>query len=213
MIPGDKKIEPVEFDSETSETSRRIMQAALDVFLEKGYVKATTRAIAAAAGVNEVTLFRHFGNKLNLLTAVVDAFSMAPGLRDLLQNQLTGDYQRDLHILANYLLISGMNRKRGMTRLLMCEAQQAPEIRHIVMNTQVQTRSLLAEYFRKQVDNQATRDGLPPDVLAQSFFGIVISYGMTLHSFQEDEIVHETPSDVLVAQYVDIFYRGTARQV
>lgn len=54
-----------------SQTDDRILAAAERVFAEKGLDAATTRAIAAAAGVNEVTLFRRFGTKAALLAAVV----------------------------------------------------------------------------------------------------------------------------------------------
>jgi AcrR family transcriptional regulator len=45
----------------------RILEAALEVFAEAGTRGATTRRIAEAAGVNEVTLFRQFGSKDALL--------------------------------------------------------------------------------------------------------------------------------------------------
>lgn len=51
-------------------TRDRLLQAAIQVFSEAGYVGATTRAIAQQAGVSEVTLFRHFQRKEQLLQAV-----------------------------------------------------------------------------------------------------------------------------------------------
>lgn len=45
----------------------RILQAAERVFAQYGPAGATTRRIAEEAGVNEVTLFRHFGSKEVLL--------------------------------------------------------------------------------------------------------------------------------------------------
>lgn len=49
--------------SKKDETRNRIMNIALKLFSEQGYTQTTTRQIAAEAGVNELTLFRHFGNK------------------------------------------------------------------------------------------------------------------------------------------------------
>lgn len=48
-------------------TEDRILDAALRVFAEMGFRGATTRRIADEAGVNEVTLFRRFGSKEDLL--------------------------------------------------------------------------------------------------------------------------------------------------
>lgn len=45
----------------------KLLRAALRVFEESGPRGATTRRIAAEAGVNEITLFRHFGSKAALL--------------------------------------------------------------------------------------------------------------------------------------------------
>lgn len=49
----------------------RLLAAAARIFARDGLTGATTRAIAREAGVNEVTLFRHFGSKERLLAAVV----------------------------------------------------------------------------------------------------------------------------------------------
>ena len=46
------------------ETRERIFSAAREIFALKGPHGTTTREIADRAGVNEATLFRHFGNKL-----------------------------------------------------------------------------------------------------------------------------------------------------
>jgi AcrR family transcriptional regulator len=52
-------------------TEDRILVAATRVFAEEGVSGATTRKIALAAKVNEVTLFRHFKTKEELLRQVI----------------------------------------------------------------------------------------------------------------------------------------------
>lgn len=53
------------------QTHQRILDAATAEFAQKGYSGATTRGIATRAGVNELTLFRHFGSKDELMAAVL----------------------------------------------------------------------------------------------------------------------------------------------
>ena len=50
---------------------QRILEAALKVFASEGYTGATTRRIAEEANVAEVTLFRKFQSKENLLREVL----------------------------------------------------------------------------------------------------------------------------------------------
>ena len=56
----------------------RLLDAAAVVFARDGLAAATTREIAQAAGVNEVTIFRLFKNKQNLLSAVLKRVFAGP---------------------------------------------------------------------------------------------------------------------------------------
>lgn len=51
----------------------RLFATTVQVFAERGFDSATTREIAARAGVNEVTLFRRFGTKTELVRASLEA--------------------------------------------------------------------------------------------------------------------------------------------
>jgi AcrR family transcriptional regulator len=52
-------------------TRQRILKAANEVFSRDGFQGATTREIAREAGVNEVTIFRHFHTREELLHAAL----------------------------------------------------------------------------------------------------------------------------------------------
>ena len=57
--------------SSADQTRQRLLDAAAETFSRDGIQGATTREIARRAGVNEVTLFRHFKSKEQLLRAVL----------------------------------------------------------------------------------------------------------------------------------------------
>jgi AcrR family transcriptional regulator len=54
---------------------QKLLEAAMRVFAESGFRGATTRRIAEAAGVNEVTLFRQFKSKTALITEVAELYA------------------------------------------------------------------------------------------------------------------------------------------
>lgn len=70
-----------------AEARRRLQQAALELYRERGYDRTTAAEIAARAGVNERTFFRHFPDKREVLfdgeadlrDALVRAVEEAPG--------------------------------------------------------------------------------------------------------------------------------------
>lgn len=69
------------------DTRARLLAATADVVRRSGYARATTRAIAEAAGVAEGTIYRHFPDKQRLFLAavmdrnqaVVDRLAALPG--------------------------------------------------------------------------------------------------------------------------------------
>lgn len=110
-------------------SDEKILEAAVIVVAEHGYSGATTRQIAAAAGVNEVTLFRRFGNKANLLREAMlrelSAFEEAGGARH------TGDVHADLERIV--ALYQGLLERRGrMVPTLLAELSRRPELREVV---------------------------------------------------------------------------------
>jgi AcrR family transcriptional regulator len=53
-------------------TRGAVLSAARDLFVERGYVATTVRAIADRAGVSPETVYATFGNKRSLLSSVLD---------------------------------------------------------------------------------------------------------------------------------------------
>lgn len=58
-------------DNMSKETKEIIMDTALKIFAEEGYVGAKTRVIAESSGFSEMTLFRKFKSKENLFNAIL----------------------------------------------------------------------------------------------------------------------------------------------
>lgn len=67
-----------------AEARRRLQQAALELYRERGFDQTTTAEIAARAGVNERTFFRHFPDKRELLVAGQETLSrlLAEGIAE-----------------------------------------------------------------------------------------------------------------------------------
>lgn len=60
----------------TTDSRDRLLEVAARVYAEAGYHGTTTRRIAEEAGLNEVTLFRQFGNKDALLQEAIEQASV-----------------------------------------------------------------------------------------------------------------------------------------
>src|SRR5882724_5411671 len=113
-----------------SPTRQRLLDAAFRVCSERGLHGATTREIAEVADVNEVTLFRHFGNKEKLIAALFQR-AVTDQIESLIQSfnesePDANDLQRDLTRYArryNELLMTN----EALIRTLIGEARRHPE--------------------------------------------------------------------------------------
>jgi AcrR family transcriptional regulator len=195
-------------ESRADKTRQRLIEAAAQVFAGEGYARATTRALAAAAGVNEVTLFRHFGNKESLFAAVTEQYA-GPAVTTALEAQLSGDYHRDLLMVGNQLLQVLLERKEVL-RMMLCEASHFPEVRAVMVQNPRQIRRMLARYLQQQIERGQVRP-LHREATAQAFAGMVFSYAI-MWEILGDSVEPEITTEELVAQFVDIFVQGTIRR-
>jgi AcrR family transcriptional regulator len=186
-------------------TRLRILQAAAQQFSAQGYSGATTRAIAAAAGVSELTLFRHFGSKKALFLAMMAENSPLPGLRAGLSAQASGDLRPDLvGIGLNFL--SAIQARRREILMTLREAEAMPELRPMIVQAPLQQRRILAAYLERQAAQGHLR--LPdPSLAAQALLGMLFAYAIQL-PLLEDQPEANASLEHVVSSFVDIFLRG-----
>lgn len=92
-------------------TEKRILDAALKVFGEKGYKGVTTKDIASKSGFDESTLFRNFGTKKNLFKSVLNENNqkMNENLNKILSNNEFKTQKEFLETLIHNLAALGKN--------------------------------------------------------------------------------------------------------
>ncbi len=196
-------------------TDERILSAALQVFLEKGFNGATTRVIASAADINEVTLFRHYGNKLNLLKAVIEHFSPLSDLENVVNNQLSGNYHDDLRVLGKHI-IKRMTDQPDILTFLMISGREIPELPDLLVDIPMRVILLLTDFFQRHIEHGAVRQTFSPLLLSQVFFSQIV--GFVISSYRIKPQMHKLPLQLeeamlpleqAVDQFVDIFIVGT----
>jgi AcrR family transcriptional regulator len=193
------------FNSSPTDTRSKIIQAASNLFAERGYAGTTTRSIAERADVNEVTLFRHFGTKENLAREIMSQYG-GQAIAEKLSHHLTGDYRQDL-LLIGKTLLQVMHDRNDAMRMAICEAGNFPEFREVVADNPRQLRMMLARYFESLMDNHQIRSG-HPELLAQAFLGMFFSYTV-LQGFLLDNLDPEPTPPEVVEGFVDLFIHGT----
>ncbi len=145
--------------------NNQILDAALEVIVQRGYTGATTREIAAAAGINEVTLFRRFGSKDKLLRAVVEQEAerfAATGVR------YSGDLEGDLLRVVQFYRDLMATRGRVIVMIL-DEIPRQPTLQEIMQTPIAIFREIAALIQRYQDDGVLVKE--PPIQALASLVG------------------------------------------
>lgn len=193
-------------------TEQRILDAALKIFASEGYTGATTRRIAEEADVAEVTLFRKFQSKQNLLKEVLiknrASFSaLDESLFQVREND--SDLQTDLYILGKKISDIMRDKKRGgkyhmFMLMLFEEGRRRPEVAEILLSVFQVNIGRLSDYFEMQIKNGKIRDinSRSAALAFVSYFAhISLLTGIFGDSFLGD-------IDEEIERFIDIFTRG-----
>jgi len=186
----------------------RILDAALELFVELGYKGATTRAIASRARVNEVTVFRHFGTKQGLFRAVV---SRETDIRDRLaglEPRPSGDMTADL-ALFGAMMAEGMRSRTALFKLLVREVGRDPTLWDQVSQAPFGVIGKLEGYFAHAKAEGLTGD-IDPHVAAIAFFSFFFR-SLISESFMGRDVFIEMDRSA-VEGFVRIFVDGIRRR-
>ena len=132
-----------------------LIQAALELFVEKGFSATRSEEVAARAGVSKGTLFLYFQTKEDLFrevirTRLVDHF-LAWGQEFEEYEGPTGEMLR-IGLLAWWERI-GNTPAGGLTKLVLSESHNFPEIAAYYQTSVVQPgRDLLGRIFQRGID-------------------------------------------------------------
>lgn len=121
----------------------RILQAAAQVYAQHGYRGATTRRIAEEAGVNEVTVFRHFGNKSALLACAVQECGMQEAVPPLPAIPRRPEQELTAWIQAR---MEHVRHNRQLILQAMSELSERPDMESAVCHGPVDASNQLRDY-------------------------------------------------------------------
>jgi len=157
----------------------RLLAAAAEVFADQGLMAATTRGIAEAADVNEVTLFRHFGNKQNLLTAVIEqVFAAGPVEQEVsvpLPEGAEGPLWKLMWDYAQFYR-ARLGRNVRLIRVLIGEIQHCDEnARQIVRGVFLPQRQEFLERLESAQKQGFLRPTADPEMVVDQMCGMILS--------------------------------------
>jgi AcrR family transcriptional regulator len=125
---------------------RRILDAAEQLFAERGFDRTSTARIASAAGVPHGLIFYHFKTKMDLLLAVVRD-SEGAVTDDLLRQPPAGADLRQAVAEIWRQLSAALGQPSTVRRIIFQELAAHPEVRQRAMELQDQISAVVSQHL------------------------------------------------------------------
>ena len=176
------------------ETSQKIIDAAMMLVRDNGYVATTTKAIAKAAGVNECTLFRKFKNKKDIVLQGVSQAgwraNITPEIFENVQWDLQADIEMFMKAYMDRITPDFVNLSIGLRAPQLYEETSA-----LIMKVPQAFLSSFTQYLNKMFDlgkiPNADFDALALTVFSSTFGYAFLnaSFGNELSTVEKDEYI------------------------
>lgn len=161
-------------------TRQRLIQSALQLFITQGISGTTTRQIAEAAEVNEVTLFRHFGSKHGLLLGVLEESTAFQSLGQALNshNQSSESTEQAFQEYASYCL-HALEQVPDLIRSLVGEANQYPADNRLALGKRMtEVTQYMAQYLESFMAQRQLTPQFSTEKLASLLECLLLGYAV-----------------------------------
>lgn len=191
-----------------SERRTQLLEIALNVFSEKGFNGATTKEIAAAAGVTEAIIFRHFPTKQALYKAVLESEIGCPGFENWMaeaKSCMDRDDDAGLFRAIATAIVEGYRGDARLERVLMFAALEGNEqgLAHF-RSFSMPIYEFLRDYIARRQRSGALVN-LKPGVILTAISGMAQRYAMLTQMFGFR--VEFTDQEV-IAEFTQILMNG-----
>ena len=188
-----------------------LLEAALDLFVEKGFAATRVEEVAARAGVSKGTLFLYFPSKEDLFKAVVRENVVAPvtqGAAEVAQFQgTTGE-------LLEWMLLQwwrryGATKASGISKLVMSEASNFPELASFYRQEVIEPGQALVRFALQRGLDRGELQPLNIELALHSVMAPLLFLVMWKHSMGPCSPANEhIDPEQFISQHAQLLVRG-----
>jgi AcrR family transcriptional regulator len=196
----------------SEETRQAILQAALDLFLEKGYAETSVDEIARKASLAKGTIFFHFKTKLGLLLEVFRSLSR---LEEDFSGSDTGiekSYQKGWAVedVMKYTATKTFEhgeKKSALRRLWMLEALRLKGKEGLFYRELVQRPATPLEEFMMKRQKEGVFREFDPYIVSLAFFGSLFAIRLWHEQMQGNKI-RPLSQEKVIEEITNLFLNG-----
>jgi AcrR family transcriptional regulator len=189
----------------------QLLAVAVSLFSDRGFRGTTTKEIAQAAGVSEAMVFRHFANKEELYTAILDHKACSGGAFDPELMVAEALQQKDDRAVFEGLALGALQyheRDPEFQRLLLHSALERHELAQMFFEEFVRrVYEFLGGYIRQRQGDGALIE-MDPAIVVRAFIGMVMHHSLNNNLWDPNRRLLNISNESAATHFTDILLKG-----
>lgn len=190
---------------ELDATEEKIVNATFNILQKEGVTKATTKKIAKEAGVNEVTIFRKFDSKKNLVEVTknyhIQLFmEKLEEIFDFRDNEEIEEYLQ----ISFFGLLSLSDNEFSVLKVALEEVREIPENKLLISQVTDAILDKNEEFFKMQIEQGKIRE-VDPRVLGAICFSVLFQ---SIVFWKVYNISQDLETSKYNEKFLDIIFNG-----
>ena len=189
---------------EKENTEEKIIRATFDIVQREGLQKATTKKIAAEAGVNEVTIFRKFENKKNLIKKTKEYYTKQLTAKLEESFEFSEDDSIEEYLKRSFNKILEFSEEDfNIIRVAMQEVKNDDDKKLLITTITDTIINKLDDFFKLQLKKGTIKD-LNSKAVALMCFSIIFQSLILWQIYNDGELA----ADYYAEDFLDIIFNG-----
>ncbi len=211
MIKELDTIEPATSRMTGDERRSQILQIAINLFSQRGFSGTTTKEIARAAGVSEAMVFRHFANKDELYSAILDHKACNRTFQNPFEEVGEKIKAKDDYGVFYTMALNALDHHTedcDFLRLMLHSALEDHDLARMFFESFItDVYNFLGDYIRQRQADGAFR-AIEPNVVVRAFVGMFVHHSLNNLLWDKEQKLLKISNEEAAKNFTEILLRG-----
>ncbi len=193
----------------------QILEVAIRLFSQRGFSGTTTKEIARMAGVSEAMVFKHFANKEELYSAILDLKSCDRAVQNRFEDLVQKTEAKDDFGVFYTMALNAMDYHSGdsgFLRLMLHSALEEHDLARMFFESFITEKyKFLGDYIQQRQADGAFRE-IEPRIIVRAFMGMFVHHSLYNILWDKEQKILEISNEDAARNFTEILLNGITKK-
>lgn len=197
------------------ERRTQILKVAIKLFSQRGFSGTTTKEIGRMAGVSEAMVFKHFANKEELYSAILDHKACDRQFQNRFEDLIKKTEAKDDFEVFYTMALNALNSHSAdcdFMRLMLHSALEEHDLARMFFESFITDMyNFLGDYIRTRQADGVFRE-IEPRIVVRSFMGMFVHHSLYNILWDKEQKILAISNEEAARNFTEILLNGITRK-